>query len=171
MAGSCTTLDLSAFDATREAVAQDPSAGLGTFTTETRWEDGARARTVARSFTIETDEPAPLGGTDAAVDPMELLLAAVGTCLTIGWVTQAAKRGIDFRDLRIDVTGDFDLRGYLALDDEVRPGYTNVRYTVHVDSDATPEQLEEIRLAAERTSPMLDNVKAPTPVIGEVKAV
>ena len=99
MAGSCTTLDLDAFDATRDAVAQDPSVGQGSFTTVTTWEDGARARTTARSFTIETDEPAPLGGTDAAVDPMELVLAAVGTCLNIGWVTQARKRGIDYRDL------------------------------------------------------------------------
>ena len=67
MAGSCTTLDLDAFEATRDAVAQDPSVGQGSFTTVTTWEDGARARTTARSFSIETDEPAPLGGTDAAV--------------------------------------------------------------------------------------------------------
>lgn len=169
MARSCTTLDLSAFDATRAAVADDPSIGRGSFSTVTAWEDGARARTMARSFAIETDEPAPLGGTDHAVDPMELLLASVGTCLTIGWVTQAAKRGIDFRDLRIDVSGDYDLRGYLALDDEVRPGFTNLSYTVHVDADATPEQMEEIRQAAERTSPMFDNARNATPISGRVE--
>jgi putative redox protein len=48
-------------------------------------QDGAGGRLAgpdhARSFTIETDEPAPLGGTDKAIEPMELLLAAVGTCL------------------------------------------------------------------------------------------
>lgn len=170
MARSCTTLDLSALDATRSAVAEDPASGRGTFSTVTSWEDGARARTVARSFSIETDEPAPLGGTDEAVDPMELLLASVGTCLTIGWVTQAAKRGIDFRDLRIDVTGDFDLRGYLALDDDVRPGFTNLSYSVRVDSDATAEQLEELRVAAERTSPMFDNAKNATPITGQVES-
>lgn len=121
MSRSCTTIDLSAFDATRDAVAADPSIGRGAFTTVTSWDDGARARTTARSFAIETDEPAPLGGTDQAVDPMELLLASIGTCLTIGWVTQAARRGVDFRELRIDVSGDYDLRGYLALDEDVRP--------------------------------------------------
>ncbi|WP_217914799.1 OsmC family protein [Miltoncostaea marina] len=168
MARSCTTLDLSALEATRSAVAEDPASGRGSWTTVTTWEDGARARTVARSFTIQTDEPAPLGGTDEHVDPMELLLASVGTCLTIGWVTQAAKRGVDFRDLRIDVDGDFDLRGYLGLDDDVRPGFTNLSYTVRVDSDATPEQLEEIRVAAERTSPMFDNVLNASPITGQV---
>lgn len=167
---SCTNLDLSAFSATRDAVAQDPSAGRGSFTTVTDWQDGARARTTARSFSIETDEPAPLGGTDQAVDPMELILASLGTCLTIGWVTQAAKRNVDFRSLRIHVEGDYDLRGYLDLDHAVRPGFDGLRYTVEVDTDADPDVLEEIRVAAERSSPMFDNVANPTPIAVSVRA-
>jgi putative redox protein len=168
MTGSCTTLDLDAFEATRDAVAQDPSVGQGAFTTVTTWEDGARARTTARSFSIETDEPAPLGGTDEAVDPMELVLAAVGTCLNIGWVTQARKRGIDYRGLQIEVSGNYDLRGYLDIGEETRPGFTDISYTVTVDSDASPEQLAEIKEAAEKTSPMFDNVLNSTPVNGRV---
>lgn len=165
MVKSCTTIDLNAFDATRAAVEADPNAGLGAFKTVTTWDDGARARTTARSFSIETDEPTPLGGTDEAVDPMELLLAAVGTCLTIGWVTHAAKRGIEFRDLRIEVEGDYDLSGYLGLSEE-RPGFTGVRYEVFVDTDAPADVLEEIRALAEVGSPMLDNVANPTPLSG-----
>jgi putative redox protein len=164
MAGSCTTIDLDAFGQTREAVRDDPSVGRGQFSTVTIWEDGARARTTARSFTVETDEPTPLGGSDKAVDPMELLLASLGTCLTIGWTTQAARRGVDFRSLQIDVRGDYDLRGYLALDEDVRPGFSRIDYIVHVDSDADEETLEEIRRAAERTSPMFDNVANGAPI-------
>jgi putative redox protein len=164
MPGTCQSVNLDAFDATRAAVRDDPRTGRGAFTTVTRWEDGTRARTTARSFAIETDEPTPLGGTDQAVDPMELLLAALGTCLTIGWATQAAQRGVDFRALQIEVTGDYDLRGYLDLDDEVRPGFARIDYSVHVDSDATLEVLEEIRRSAERTSPMFDNIANGAPV-------
>ncbi|MEO5843123.1 MAG: OsmC family protein [Acidimicrobiales bacterium] len=51
---------------------------------------------------------------------MELLLAAVGTCLTIGWVTHAARRGVELRDLQIEVEGDNDLRGYLGIGDDDR---------------------------------------------------
>ena len=165
---TCTNLDLAAFDQTRAAVAADPTLGRGAFKTTTTWEDAARARTSARSFSIETDEPAPLGGTDRAVDPMELLLASLGTCLTIGWVTQAAKRGVDFRNLAIDVDGDYDLRGYLALDEDVRPGFGAIRYTVRVDSDASPQVLDEIRAAAERTSPMFDNIRQGAPIEARV---
>lgn len=165
---TCTNLDLEALEQTRRAVAADPQLGRGAFRTTTTWEDAARARTTARSFSIETDEPAPLGGSDRAVDPMELLLASLGTCLSIGWVTQAAKRGVDFRNLAIEVDGDYDLRGYLALDEQVRPGFGAIRYTVRVDSDAPAEVLDEIRKAAEQTSPMFDNIRNGAPIEVEV---
>jgi putative redox protein len=171
MTKSCTTLDLDAFESTKTAVQADPAAGQGSFQTTTTWQDGARARTVARSFTIETDEPAPLGGTDQAVDPMELLLAAVGTCLTIGWVTSAVRRRVDFRDLRIDVAGEYDLRGYLGIDEDTRPGFGAITYTVHVDTDADDDTLEDIRKAAEVGSPMVDNAANATPLTGAVQRI
>lgn len=168
MTKSCTTLDLSAYEATRAAVEADPAAGQGSFRTLTTWEDGARARTTARSFTIETDEPAPLGGTDRGVDPMELVLASVGTCLTIGWITHAARRGVEFHDLEIEVEGDYDLRGYLALDGGVRPGFDGLRYTVRVETEADDSTLEEIRKEAEAGSPVVDNTLNATPLTGSV---
>lgn len=168
MNGSCCTLDIDTFHATKARVAEDPRLGQGAFETVTEWRDGAQAVTRARSFTLQTDEPTPLGGKDQHIDPMELLLAALGSCLTIGWVTQARLRGVEFRSLRIKVDAPFDLRGYLALDPAVRPGFSALRYTVEVDSDAPAETLEEIRRAAEKTSPMLDNIQRPTPVTGEI---
>jgi putative redox protein len=110
-----------------------------------------------RSFVIETDEPAPLGGTDAAVDPMELLLASLGNVPHDRLGHPGRRRGVDFQDPSIEVEGDYDLRGYLALDEGVRPGFGTIRYTVQVESDAAAETLEDIRQAAERTSPMFDN--------------
>jgi len=169
MAGSCTSLDIASYEATRDQVARNPADGQGRFETVTEWRDGAQAVTRARSFTIETDEPTALGGQDRHIDPMELLLASLGTCLTIGWVTQANLRGIDYRNLRIKVDAPFDLRGYLALDDKVRPGFSELRYTVEVESEADPAVLEEIRKAAEKSSPMFDNILNATPIEGEVR--
>ncbi len=171
MTRSCFSLDMDTFNQTKEAIRNDPKLGQGNFTTVTEWMDGAQARTTSRSFTIDTDEPAPLGGTDKAIDPMELLLAAVGTCLQIGWVTHANRRGIDFRSLRIETRGDFDLQGYLQLDPSIPPGYTNITYTVEVDTDADPAILEEIRVAAENGSPVTQNVLRGTPIHSEIKAL
>ena len=169
MTRSCFSLDMDTFDQTKEAIRNDPTVGQGTFTAVTEWVDGSLAKTTARSFTIETDEPTPLGGTDQAIDPMELLLAAVGTCLQIGWVTHANRRGVDFRSLRIETRGDYDLQGYMALDTSIPPGFLNISYSVEVDTDADPAILEEIRLAAENGSPVTQNVLQGTPIHAEVK--
>lgn len=165
---SCSTLDIDTMQQTKHAVAADPSLGRGKFSTVTDWQDGAQAVTRARTFTIQTDEPAPLGGKDAAIDPMELLLASLGSCLTIGWVTHANLRGVDFRNLKITVEAPYDLRGYLGLDGKVRPGFLALDYKVEVDTDADRKILEEIKQAAEKGSPMFDNIANPTAISGEI---
>jgi uncharacterized OsmC-like protein len=166
--GSCGTLGIDTFEKTKSQVSANPEVGKGHFETVTEWRDGAQAVTRARSFTLETDEPTALGGKDQHIDPMELLLASLGTCLTIGWVTQARLRGLDYRNLRIRVNAPFDLRGYLNLDPKVRPGFSELQYTVEVDTDADAATLEEIRQAAERFSPMFDNILNPTAISGRV---
>jgi uncharacterized OsmC-like protein len=170
MQRSCSNLDLATMLKTKEHVAANPEDGKGSFETVTEWPNGAVAVIRARSFTVETDEPTPLGGTDSAIDPMELLLASLGTCLTIGWVTHANHRGVDFRDLKITVRAPYDRRGYLGLDSSVRPGFTSLEYDVAVDSDADPAMLQEIKAAAEKGSPMLDNIRNATPISGSVSA-
>ena len=102
---------------------------------------------------------------------MELLLGALGSCLTIGWVTQANLRGVDYRRLKITVKAPFDLRGYLALDKDVRPGFGDLEYDVEVDSDADEAVLDEIKVATEATSPMFDNILRPTGISGKVSKV
>lgn len=168
MEPSCANLDLEAMEATKAHIAKNPEDGKGTFESVTTWKDGAVAVTKARSFTLETDEPAPLGGTDTAIDPMELLLASLGTCLTIGWVTHANRRGIDFRDLKIKVTAPYDLSGYLGIAEDVRPGFLNLSYEVEVDTDADDATLAEIKAACEKGSPMFDNILNTTKITGDV---
>jgi len=168
MAKSAANLDLDSYNATRDAVAQDPDKGKGSFETVTEWHDGAIGLTRARSFEIRTDEPEALGGRDSAIDPMELVLGALGSCLSIGWVTHATRRGVDFRDLKVRVRAPFDLRGYLGVDKEIRPGFSALEYEVEVDSDADETVLEEIRQAAEAGSPVLDNILNATPISGTI---
>jgi len=168
MQPSCTNLDVETMEATKAHISQNPDDGKGQFESVTTWKDGAVAVTKARSFSLETDEPAPLGGTDTAIDPMELLLASLGTCLTIGWVTHANKRGVDFRNLKIKVKAPYDLRGYLGIAEDVRPGFLNLSYEVEVDTDADDATLAEIKAASEKGSPMFDNILNGTPVTGKV---
>ena len=169
MANDSVGLDLNAYNATKKAVTEDASAGAGAFESVTTWSDGAIGVTRARSFELRTDEPEALGGRDSAIDPMELLLGALGSCLTIGWATHAQKHGVTLRSLEIRVRAPFDLRGYLGVDASVRPGFTELQYEVSVDSDADQATLEAIRSAAEAGSPVFDNIANGTATTGTVK--
>ena len=89
------------------------------------------ARRSQRSFTIVADEPIELLGTNTAPNPQELLMSAVNACMMVGYVAQAAVRGITLDDCRIETEGELDLRGFLGLDESVPPGYRRINYTVH----------------------------------------
>nr|ANY58132.1 Osmotically inducible protein [uncultured bacterium] len=156
---SCMTLNLGNYLEFLRAVEQDPSKARFSFSAKTSWKGGAATETVARDRVIAADEPEAFGGGDTAADPVELVLAALTSCVSIGLVTQAAKRGVDFEDFEMEVVGDMDLRGYLGLDDEVRPGYEKLEYVVRVKTDAPESLVAEMLAAAERTSPMFDTIR------------
>ena len=68
--------------------------------------DGAfRSEASVRGFApIASDEPAALGGTDSAPNPVEQLLAAFGNCLAVGYAANASVAGIEIRELRMPST-------------------------------------------------------------------
>ncbi|MEQ9618376.1 MAG: OsmC family protein [Deltaproteobacteria bacterium] len=154
---SCLNIDIGKMNEFIDTVKKDPEKGKFTFKTETIWQDGSVSKTKARKFEINTDEPEPLGGKDSGIDPIELLLASVSSCVSLGFATQAAKHDINLEDFTIETEGDIDVRGYFGIDG-ARPGFQNIRYTVKVKSDASEEELKKILEIAESTSPMVDNV-------------
>jgi uncharacterized OsmC-like protein len=62
-----------------------------------------------RDHSFAVDEPAPLGGTDTAANPVEYALAALGSCQVITYQFWAAKLGIPLDAITVTVDGDLDL--------------------------------------------------------------
>jgi len=69
--------------------------------------------------------------------------------------------GIVLEDLHIETTGDIDLRGFLGLDENVKPGYDELKYTVHIKGDGTPEQFQKVHEIVSATSPNRFNIGNP----------
>jgi uncharacterized OsmC-like protein len=165
-------LDLDALDQVVAAVTQNPAAAIVGFRVTTNWAGQARSRStvesytiggteVPRSFTIEADEPVELLGSNGAPNPQELLMSALNACMMVGYVAQAAVRGITLDSCRIETSGKLDLRGFLGLADDVAPGYRQLDYTVHITGDGTAEQFAEIHQAVMKTSPNYFNMARP----------
>ena len=63
--------------------------------------------------------------------------------MTTTMVYQAAVGGIRLEEVESAVEGDLDLRGFLAISDQVRPGFQEIRVNFKVKADL--ENLETLK--------------------------
>ncbi|WP_049906299.1 OsmC family protein [Halorubrum aidingense] len=169
-------VDVAALETAVETISKEPDAGMFTFRAETEWEDALKSVTTidefdqagetihTREFTLRGDEPEQILGERTAPNAVELLLGALGSCLSVGYAASAAHMGIELDDLRFEMEGDVDLRGFLGISEDVRPGYESITCTVYVDADASEAELAELREHVEATSPLMDVIANEVPV-------
>jgi len=132
-----------------------------TFGANVVWQGGFRNEIQIRDLDPQyADEPASLGGTDTASNPVEQILGAFGACLAIGYTAGAIGRGITLRGLELDLTGVIDLPVFFGLKDG-HAGFSDIDVVVRIDSDASTEALEELHQAVLRTSPVGNTLERP----------
>ncbi len=160
-------------------VSHDPSQGKVEFRVNTCWEGGTRSETqvntwmlageiLPRDYSIAIDEPEELLGSDTAPNPQEMLMAAFNSCMLVGYVAGCTLKGIELEKLEIHTEGELDLRGFLGLDDSVRPGYHELRFTVRIKGNGSREEMEEIHRTVLATSPNRFNLVNPIRLDGKL---
>jgi uncharacterized OsmC-like protein len=152
------------FSDNHAALTQNPQQSVFTFIAESRGQEGLHRRVTIRDFSVDVDEPPVLGGTDHAPNPVEYALAALATCQEITYRLHAAALGIPLREVSVKLEGDVDLRGFFGVDNAVRPGFREIRGTVHFDSPAPFEQLQKLKDVVDAHCPVLDLFRNATPV-------
>ena len=169
-------VDVSALEGAIEAISDDSDAGRFTFRAETEWQDALKAVTTidefdqagetthTREFTLQGDEPEQILGERSGPNAVELLLGALGSCLSVGYAANAAAMGIELDGLRFEMEGDVDLRGFLGISEDVRPGYESITCAVHLDTEASEGELEELCKHVEATSPLVDAITNEVPL-------
>jgi uncharacterized OsmC-like protein len=131
---------------------------------DVRWTGAFRSEARIRAFhPVPSDEPAALGGTDTAPNPVEQLLAALGNCLAVGYAANAAAAGISLERLDIRLSGDLDLRTFLGLADG-NAGFDTIRAEVDLVTDGTEKQRQQLHERVVGTSPVGHTLSRPVPV-------
>ncbi len=150
-------------------ISESPEVGATTWHASVDWKGAFRSEATIRDFApAVSDEPESLGGGDAGPNPVEQLLGALGNCLAVGYAANATIAGIDIHDLKVEVAGDLDLHTFLGLRDG-NAGFEDIRVHVHLDSDATAEQLEELHTKVTSTSPVGHTLSRQVPVQIDLK--
>ena len=142
-----------------EAVAAEPKNGQIKYRVNTQWEGDVLCSANIRKFPALTiDEPAAFGGGDTGPSPVEIVLAALGTCQEIMYSALASVMDIPLEECKVTLTGDLDVRGLLGMgaDAGIPPGFTEISYETRIKSSADKSQLEVLVAAVENQCPVLD---------------
>ena len=172
-------VDVGALLETIDAIKKKPELASFTFRARTSWREGthstaeigsfvhagAEDETREHPFTLLGDEPPVLLGQNRGPNAVELLLAALGFCYSVGYVANAAARGIEIEEMSYVIEGDIDLRNFLGLGDETRPGFSEIRAKAFVKAPGASEQeLKELCTYVQDTSPVKDVLANPVPI-------
>ncbi len=142
----------------------NPDKAVATFVADSRQVQGLQSETKIRNFTITVDEPESLGGTDTGPNPVELILGALASCQEITYRAFAEAMEIPLDNVSVRIEGDLDLRGFFAVNDNVRAGFQDIRGIVELDSSASEEELAQLRKIVDAHCPVLDILRNPVPV-------
>jgi uncharacterized OsmC-like protein len=172
-------VDVDVVNGVINAITENPELAKSKFRVNNKWIDGGHNRTIVlgfysagqeifhtQQFVLDADEPPIMAGLDQAPSPVEHLLNALVTWMTTTMVYQAAVGGIRLDEVESAVEGDLDLRGFLAISDQVRPGYQEIRVNFKVRTDL--ENMETLKDLM-RLSPVYDVVKSGPRVIIQVE--
>jgi putative redox protein len=151
--------------AIRGQLGQAGGAVKASFAADTALADGFLTRAQIRQFGFTVDEPENLGGTDQGPNPVELVLAALGTCQEIVYATYARVLGVPLESVSVKVEGALDPRGFFGVAD-VPAGFQTITYTVDIQSPASEEQVRRLVDAVNSHCPVLDILRQPVPVEG-----
>jgi uncharacterized OsmC-like protein len=160
-------LDLDLLQGAVDGIREHPEAGTVIIRTRHRWDDGfavdgfaeeieEAGEVTARRFRFRTDWPPSVGGRDSGPSPGEAVLAALGGCVAMTYITKAASRGVTI-EARVDLQGVFEL-------DSVRAGLSGAMVTVRVRSDADDALLDDLGRTVTRTSAVYDSLANPVPM-------
>lgn len=109
---------------------------------------------------------AKVGGLDDLPNPGHLLCAALAACMDSTVRILAAHLDVPIAHLEVDVSGEVDVRGCLAVDTRVRPGFRGMRCEVRIQTppDVDEKLVHAILRQARRSCVTLDTLRNGVPV-------
>lgn len=147
-----------------EAISKDTSNAALTYKVTGRGIGSVATRLQAGKHIFTIDEPAGLAGDDAAASPVEIALGAFIACQVVVYRLYAQNLGIAIETIDAVAEGDLDVRGLFGIDENIRPGFSEIRLTVRITGPDTDARYQELRRLVDANCPVLDLFANPTPI-------
>jgi uncharacterized OsmC-like protein len=109
------------------------------------------------------------GGSGLALCSGDMLLEALVACAGVTLKAVATALGIALRSGRVMAEGDLDFRGTLGVAKDAPVGFTDIRLTFELETDAPPEQLDALLKLTERYCVVLQTLKRPPAIEAKIR--
>jgi uncharacterized OsmC-like protein len=153
-----------AVDAVRQRVGEEPARAVVHLRAEARMGGGTRVEMRAGAFEFAADEPVSVGGTGTAPNPVQMALAALGSCQAITYRYWAEELGIRLDGVTVTVEADFDTGAFFGFPGAGTPAPSGVRCNVVLEGPETAVRYRELTAAVDEHCPLLDLFSRPVPV-------
>ena len=104
----------------------------------------ARSHVRSRDVASVVDEPLERHGTNLGLTPTETLMSSLIGCTNVISKRIAHNMGVAMEKMDVALTAQFDRRGTMLME-EVEHPFSDIVLDISVESDASPEQLEQIK--------------------------
>jgi uncharacterized OsmC-like protein len=121
-----------------------------------------------REHQILSDSPYDFAGYNFGPSSPELQIGVLSSCLTHIFLIHAADRQIPLDSLEVEVHATQDGRAGKEGFEHIPRYPHNIRYTVHLETTATPKEIAELHAAVEEACPILNLLVNPQEVRGNV---
>lgn len=145
-----------------------PEAALYKPKVSSKHVSGLYTETVVREHTVKSDYGEAAGGTNLAPNPIELLMSAVAACIEAAFYEFALHEGVSVKALSVDVEGTLDLRGLFMVDESVKPGFHDLKYTFTIESDDDETRVRDLARRVVAHCPVVDSLLHPINLSGEI---
>lgn len=152
-----------AFERNGRALELRPAMGQNTAKTKVNVREGYTCDVEDGDWKLTVDMAEKAGGANLGPNPGVFGRSALGACLAIAYTSFAAKREVPLLSLEIEIEADYDARGEHGVGD-VRCDYSEIRYTVAVESPASEAEVLAVLDEAENHCPFLHIFRNPQQV-------
>jgi uncharacterized OsmC-like protein len=145
----------------KEEYENDPDAAKLTLSATGEEQDDRRACNVDIGRAIyEAQLHEGAGGPGTAACSGDLLLGALAACSQLTAQAVAETLGVD-AEIRVEATGDLDLRGTLGIDEQVPVGFESLQLDVTVEGDLDEETRATLRRYTEQYCVVYQTLESP----------
>lgn len=150
----------------QEQMRSDPEGEVArpTYAAKVRWKSGYRTEAqLSGGLALQGDEPVVYGGEGSGATPQDLLLTAVGHCLTATYVGGLSAAGIRVDHLEVLVSGRVNFRAAYGVE-RGQPGFEGINVQVSIEADAPQERIDALLEKLLPTAPIPDTILRPVPL-------